>query len=93
MTLVIDSTPSRLSGYGCPAAHDPVNNLPPDSRKLLVIAGARDTVVTPAASEELLALAEARGAAVIRAPDWGHPFMDSHTRHRLESVRRFLLAE
>lgn len=91
--VVIDSTPSRLSGYGCPAVHDPVNNLPPDAGRLLVIAGSRDPVVKPAASGELLELAEARGATVIRAPDWGHPFMDSHTRRRLETVRRFLLQE
>lgn len=91
--VVIDSTPSRLSGYGCPAIHDPVNNLPEDAGRLLLIAGARDTVVRPAASGELLELAEARGATVIRAPDWGHPFMDGHTRRRLETVRRFLLQE
>jgi hypothetical protein len=42
MTVVIDSTPSRLSDYGCPTAHDPVNNLPWDTGNLLVIAGAKD---------------------------------------------------
>ena len=92
-TVAIDSTPSRLSGYGCPASHDPVNNLPEDAGRLLVIAGARDTVVRPAASGELLERAEARGATVLRAPDWGHPFMDGQTVHRLETVRRFLLQE
>jgi len=93
MTVVIDSTPSRLSNYGCPAAHDPVNNLPRDAGNLLVIAGAKDQVVNPGASRELLELAEDRGATVLRPPTWGHPFMDSHTRRRLETVRRFLLQE
>jgi alpha/beta superfamily hydrolase len=93
MTVVIDSTPSRLSNYGCPAAHDPVNNLPRITDNLLVIAGARDQVVKPETSRELLELAEDRGATVLRDPAWGHPFMDGHTPRRLEVVRRFLLHE
>jgi len=93
MTVIIDSTPSRLSDYGCPAAHDPVNNLPRDTGNLLVIAGARDKVVKPEASRELLKLAEDRGATVLRDPAWGHPLMDSHTQRRLQAVRRFLLQE
>ena len=93
MIVAIDSTPSRLSGYGCPAAHDPVSNLPRDSSNLLVITGARDHVVKPAASRELLERAEAHGATVIKDPAWGHPLMDSHTPRRLETVRRFLLQE
>jgi len=93
MTVVIDSTPSRLSDYGCPTTHDPVNNLPQDAGNLLVIAGARDQVVKPVTSRELLELAEDRGATVLRDPAWGHPFMDSHTQQRLETVHRFLLQE
>ena len=93
MKVVIDSTPSRLSYYGCPTAHDPVNNLPRNTDNLLVIAGGKDQVVKPGASRELLELAEGRGATVLRSPTWGHPFMDSHTRRRLETVRRFLLQE
>ena len=93
MTVVIDSTPSRLSDYGCPATHDPVNNLPRDAGNMLVIAGSRDQVVKPGTSRELLELAEDRGATVLRNPAWGHPFMDDHTQRRLEAVRRFLLQE
>jgi alpha/beta superfamily hydrolase len=93
MTVIIDSTPSRLSDYGCPAAHDPVNNLPRDTGNLLVIAGARDQVVKPGTSRELLELAQDRGATVLRDPAWGHPFMDNHTQRRLEAVRQFLLQE
>ena len=93
MRVVIDSTPSRLSGYGCPAMHDPVNNLPRDTGNLLVIAGAKDQVVKPGASRELLELAEDRGATVLRNPAWGHPFMDNHTQQRLQAVRQFLLQE
>ena len=93
MTVVIDSTPSRLSDYGCPATHDPVNNLPQDAGNLLLIAGTRDQIVKPETARELLELAEGRGATVLRDPAWGHPFMDSHTQRRLEAVRRFMLQE
>ena len=93
MTVVIDSTPSRLSDYGCPATHDPVNNLPQDVGNLLLIAGTRDQVVKPETSRELLELAEDRGAKVLQNPAWGHPFMDNHTQQRLEAVRQFLLQE
>jgi len=93
MSVVIDSTPSRLSDYGCPATHDPVNNLPRDTGNLLVIAGTKDQVVKPGTSRELLELAEDHGATALREPTWGHPFMDSHTQQRLEAVRRFLLHE
>ena len=93
ITVVIDSTPSRLSDYGCPATHDPVNNLPQDAGNLLLIAGTRDQIVKPEAARELLELAEGRGATVLRDPAWGHPFMDSHTLRRLEAVRRFMLQE
>ena len=91
--VVIDSTPSRLSDYGCPAMHDPVNNLPRDSGNLLVIAGTKDQVVTTETSRELLQRAEDSGATVHRELAWGHPFMDGHTQQRLETVRRFLLRE
>ena len=93
MSVVIDSTPSRLSDYGCPATHDPVNNLPRDTGNTLVIAGTKDQVVKPGTSRELLELAEDRGATVLRDPAWGHPFMDNHTQQRLEAVRQFLLHE
>lgn len=92
MKVVIDSTPSRLSGYGCPTAHDPVNNLPEDTGNLLFIAGTEDQVIKPGASRELTELAEDRGATILR-PAWGHPFMDNHTQSRLEAVLQFLLQE
>ena len=92
-TVVIDSSPSRLSNYGCPTEHDPVNNLPRNVGTLLVIAGARDKVVRPGTSRELLELAEDRGATVHREPAWGHPFMDGQTQQRLQAVREFLLRE
>jgi pimeloyl-ACP methyl ester carboxylesterase len=91
--LVIDSTPSRLSDYGCPATYDPVNRLPEDGSNVLMITGLQDRVVTPKHSAELLAMAGARGATVIRDAELGHPFMDARTDRRLQSVRSFLSRE
>lgn len=90
MSMVIDSTPSTLSDYGCPAVHDPLANLPRDAGRLLVIAGAGDRVVKPKASRALLDKAERQGAAVLRDPELGHPFMDRHTARRMDIVSRFL---
>jgi pimeloyl-ACP methyl ester carboxylesterase len=89
-TVVIDSAPSRLSDYGCPTSHDPVNNLPGDASGLLVITGARDTVVTPAMSRDLSTQAEQHGAQVLRHPEFGHPFMDYYTDRRMAILGRFL---
>lgn len=91
--LVIDSTPSRLSDYGCPGTHDPVNTLPEDGSDLLIITGLQDRVVTPKHSAELLAVAGTRGATVLQDAELGHPFMDGRTGRRLQSVRSFLIRE
>ncbi len=73
---VVDSTPSRVSPFGCPESFDPVRNLPASASGLLVISGARDSVVSAADQEELRAAAEARGARVVLHPEFAHPFMD-----------------
>jgi len=52
--VVIDSTPARLSDYGCPQAYDPVNHLPADCGDFLLIAGEKDGVVTSSMSRDLL---------------------------------------
>lgn len=92
--LVIDSTPSHISDYGCPDTHDPANILPADCTHLLLIAGDKDTVVSSPMSAKLLEVAGMRGASLLQDPDLAHPFMDkeitSHYR-RMRAVRRFLL--
>lgn len=91
---VIDSTPARIAGYGCPDRYDPVANLPADASRLLVISGARDRVVPAGDSSELLDAAAARGARIVRSPDFNHPFMDKDQRlyrERQELIRMFLL--
>ena len=92
--VVVDSTPARLSPYGCPPEYDPVGHLPGDTRSFLFIAGGSDRVVTPDMSRELVETAEARGAEVFRDEAFAHPFMDhdwSVHRRRMEVVEAFLL--
>ncbi|MFQ5938054.1 MAG: alpha/beta hydrolase, partial [Acidiferrobacterales bacterium] len=92
--VVIDSTPSRLSDYGCPEAYDPVMNLPEHGSKHLMIVGLKDHVVSPTQSRELLDVAQQRGASIQRDPELSHPFMDqdiSVHKRRMEAVMAFLL--
>lgn len=94
--VVIDSTPSRLSSYGCPEEHDPVRNLPEDSSNLLIIVSGKDPVVKPEASKELFDLAKERGASVLWDPELGHTFMDrdiSLHKRRMKAIKAFLLRE
>jgi alpha-beta hydrolase superfamily lysophospholipase len=89
---VIDSTPSRVSNFGCPKDYDPVERLPADASRLLLIAGEQDRVVPPADSKELLDIAQARGARVEVYPEFAHPFERAdagNTAKRLELIRSF----
>jgi pimeloyl-ACP methyl ester carboxylesterase len=89
-SLIIDSSPSRLSDHGCPPEHDPVSNFPSGGARALVIVGQRDNVVSPAMSRALVERARQAGAEVVSDPDFGHPFVDGHTRRRFEMIRAFL---
>ena len=89
-SLIIDSSPSRLSDHGCPPEHDPVSNFPSGGASALVIVGQRDNVVSPAMSHALVKRARQAGAEVVSDPDFGHPFVDGHTRRRFEMIRAFL---
>jgi alpha/beta superfamily hydrolase len=91
---VIDSTPSRISNFGCPLHYDPVVNFPEDGSRLLIIAGEQDTVVTLNDSQELINLAKTRGSRTAVRPDYAHPFMDADSRvhqARLELIRSFFM--
>jgi hypothetical protein len=89
---VIDSSPARVSTFGCPERYDPVNNFPKDASGLLVIAGEEDTVVPASDVRPLLELAESRGGQAVLGDDFSHPFMDSPQAHqrRIELIRTFL---
>ncbi len=92
--IVVDSTPSRLSDYGCPAAYDPVDHLPGDCRHFLFIAGQQDGVVRPSMSRLLLDTGQTCGAQVMRDAAFGHPFMDhdrSVHRRRMQAIEDYLL--
>ncbi|MGL6259719.1 alpha/beta hydrolase family protein [Vibrio sp. WXL210] len=90
---VIDSSPSRISMYGCPIKFDPIENLPANAHNLMVITGQRDDVTPEQMTAEFRQVAKARGALVYDGENYDHPFMDrnSDIRHeRLERVLDFL---
>ncbi|MGB5261870.1 MAG: alpha/beta hydrolase [Gammaproteobacteria bacterium] len=92
--LIVDSSPARLSGYGCPPAYDPVNHLPADCSHCLFITGEKDRVVPWSMSQELVDTARQRGAAVLHDRQFAHPFMDrdpSVHRRRLQLIENYLL--
>lgn len=89
---VIDSTPSRVSNFGCPEKYDPVVNFPEDGSRFLLLAGEQDKVVPIKNSKELIELAKTRGSRTEVRPDYAHPFMDSDIRihrARLELITSF----
>lgn len=91
--LILDSAPSRISGLGCPEEYDPVNNLPIDASRLMLIIGLRDQVVPPLDIEEMSQILEQRGARVVKSSEFDHPLMDQDSavrRRRLELVVNFL---
>ena len=92
--IVIDSSPSRLSNYGCPVQFDPVVHLPDDCSHFLFISGQRDTVVTPSMTEELLREAKKRKARIVNDVDFAHPFMEpipALHQQRMKMVEKYLL--
>ncbi len=92
--IVVDSTPSRLSDYGCPVEYDPIENLPNDCSNIVFVRGQRDNVVTPAMSRDLALEVENRNGKVINDPEFGHPFMDASAathRRRMQDIQDYLL--
>lgn len=92
--FVIDGSPARISGHGCPDLFDTIANLPANRRMLSFVGGERDNVVPLRESAELIeAIRDGGGRVEIRA-DFAHPFMDSAPatrRARLELVRDLLV--
>jgi alpha/beta superfamily hydrolase len=92
--IIVDSTPSRLSDYGCPPRYDPVNHLPDDCSQFMFIVGQNDRVVSPSMSQELVEKAQQRNALILRDEDFAHPFMDhdrSVHRRRMKVIEKYLL--
>lgn len=90
---VIDSAPSRLSNYGCEPRYDAVLNLPDDASRIMVIAGARDRVVKPGDSRELITTVAQRGGKAVYRQEFSHPFMDASDSHqiRMDLITKHLL--
>ena len=94
--LVIDSSPARISPFGCPERYDPVTHLPPDGSRVMIISGAADTVVPPHQMDELIRIARPRGARVLQDNEFAHPYQDSSDevhRRRQNAVAAFLLQD
>ncbi len=92
--VVVDSSPSRLSTYGCPQHFDPVSHLPDDSSDFLFISGQRDTVVTPSMTKELLTQAAERQASIVSDVEFAHPFMETEPvlhQQRMDMIYKFLV--
>jgi hypothetical protein len=91
--LVVDSSPSRISGLGCPETYDPVRQLPRDGSKLMLVVGLRDQVVPPRDSEELAQAVQDRGGLVRTFSEFAHPLQDFDPvirRRRFQAVADFL---
>jgi alpha/beta superfamily hydrolase len=92
--VVIDSSPSRLSDYGCPDSYDPVNHLPDDCSNFMFVAGEQDRIVNLGMSKELLEKGQQRGARIRIDPEFSHPFMDmswSVHKRRMNTIKEFML--
>jgi len=91
--LVVDSSPARISNLGCPEQYDPVAHLPIDGARMMIVSGARDTVVPPGQMDELIRSARSRGAQIQQDPEFAHPYQDSSMaihRRRQREVATFL---
>ncbi len=93
--IALDSAPSFLSPYGCPASIDPIEVLPRDASKFLVMTGGRDEVLGANILAPLQYLVKERGGATYHGCDFAHAFADrditTHMR-RLQALEDFLTA-
>ena len=94
--LVVDSSPARISNLGCPERYDPVAHLPKDGARMMMISGGRDSVVPPRQMDELIRIAQSRGARIVQDPELAHPYQDSSAaihQRRQHAVATFLSQE
>jgi hypothetical protein len=94
--LVVDSSPSRISDFGCPERYDPVVHLPEDASRLMIISGAKDQVVAPSQMDELVRVGRSRRGRVLLDSEFAHPyqdFSDTIHRRRQNEVAAFLLQD
>jgi alpha-beta hydrolase superfamily lysophospholipase len=88
--LVLDSVPSRISVF-CPSKLNPIEHIPADSKKLLVISGTKDRKVPQREMKDLLEKARRSGATVWDTFPWYHIFdSDEIDVERFNAVVPFL---
>jgi alpha/beta superfamily hydrolase len=90
-SAVIDSSPSVFSDFGCPKRIDPINNLPDDASKILVITGKKDQVLNSEMTSPFRIEAQRRGARVLDGDDFSHPYMDMNPE--IHKVRTKLIQD
>lgn len=94
--VIIDSTPSRLSGYGCPKDYDPITHLPKECSNFMFITGQRDRVVTTRMAKDMVKKAQQCHAKIINDTEFAHPFMDANFsvhQRRMKIIEQFLLQQ
>lgn len=94
--VIIDSTPSRLSGYGCPKDYDPITHLPKECSNFMFITGQRDRVVTTRMAKDMVKKAQQCHAKIINDTEFAHPFMDANFsvhQRRMKTIEQFLLQQ
>ena len=94
--LVVDSSPSRISDFGCPERYDPVAHLPEESSRIMIISGAKDHVITPSQMDELVRVGGSRRGRVLLDNEFAHPYQDVSDaihRRRQNEVAAFLLQD
>ncbi len=87
---VIDSSPSRLSGYGCKKFIDPAENVPEDASRILVITGELEQTLPVKTLWEYRELARKNGASVYHGLDYAHIYHDKTRAVRNERYQRAL---
>ena len=93
--IALDSAPSFLSPYGCPASIDPIEVLPQNASKFLAMTGGRDEVLGANILAPLQYLVKERGGATYHGCSFAHAFADrdiaTHMK-RLQALEDFLTA-
>ena len=89
--IVLDSIPAKTPWVmGCPSAIQPINNIPPDSSKIMYLYGINDSQVPIESAERLASSIRENGGAALGV-DGGHPsnsYQDFSARN--EAIITFL---
>jgi pimeloyl-ACP methyl ester carboxylesterase len=90
--LVIDSVPSKLPFvFNCDSDSYPINNVPANSSRMLLISGGHDRQVPPKDMKQLIDIAIKRSAQYFFQPDLKHPLLepDDDYKARFPKIKTF----